>query len=171
MTLDGKNYNDECYKEMARLLGVSKKGSWFVSEIKVRNQDELHFAAHILDANNKIVFADSEDRSRKLQAKLAAYAKDAKNSNLAKYAASVVLDEPLQQIFFGAPGTGKSHEINKKCCEHQHFRTTFHPDTDYASFVGSYKPITIKHPVYGAQGQPSRDAESNVLMEYRIVYR
>lgn len=48
---------------------------------------------------------------------------------------------PLQQIFYGAPGTGKSHTVDKyyvkgnKC-----FRITFHPDTDYASFVGCYKP-------------------------------
>ena len=57
---------------------------------------------------------------------------------------------PLQQIFFGAPGTGKSHEVKKLTGEwisddeEQNlpnvFRTTFHPDTDYASFVGCYKP-------------------------------
>lgn len=55
----------------------------------------------------------------------------------------------LQQIFYGAPGTGKSHNIkddekvkeaNKKNLV---FRTTFHPDSDYSTFVGAYKP-TIK---------------------------
>ena len=57
----------------------------------------------------------------------------------------------LQQIiFFGAPGTGKSHEVKKLTGEllvngdeldlPNVFRTTFHPDTDYASFVGCYKP-------------------------------
>lgn len=57
---------------------------------------------------------------------------------------------PLQQIFYGAPGTGKSHEVKKQTGElldsgeerdlPNVFRTTFHPDTDYASFVGCYKP-------------------------------
>ena len=57
---------------------------------------------------------------------------------------------PLQQIFYGAPGTGKSHEVKKQTGELLEngdevdlpnvFRTTFHPDTDYASFVGCYKP-------------------------------
>lgn len=48
----------------------------------------------------------------------------------------------LQQIFYGAPGTGKSNTIKRnvdnenKIC----FRTTFHPDSDYATFVGAYKP-------------------------------
>ncbi len=61
-----------------------------------------------------------------------------------------------QKIFFGAPGTGKSHKIDydlfkdenekpigmgiKEIPENQKFRTTFHPDYDYAQFVGAYKP-------------------------------
>lgn len=58
--------------------------------------------------------------------------------------------DTLQIIFYGAPGTGKSHEVKKLTGElldngdevdlSNVFRTTFHPDTDYASFVGCYKP-------------------------------
>lgn len=61
---------------------------------------------------------------------------------------------PLQQIYYGAPGTGKSHEVKKLTGElsvdnedrdlPNVFRTTFHPDTDYASFVGCYKPSMQK---------------------------
>lgn len=53
---------------------------------------------------------------------------------------------PLQQIFYGAPGTGKSHKIknnaNVKIADEKNlvFRTTFHPDSDYSTFVGAYKP-------------------------------
>lgn len=53
---------------------------------------------------------------------------------------------PLQQIFYGAPGTGKSRKIKKneqvKKAEEKNlvFRTTFHPDSDYSTFVGAYKP-------------------------------
>ena len=54
-----------------------------------------------------------------------------------------------QQIFYGAPGTGKSYKIDdpengcglKNVNNEFKFRTTFHPDYDYAQFVGSYKPI------------------------------
>ena len=50
---------------------------------------------------------------------------------------------PLQQIFYGAPGTGKSHKVNKEIQNTANalvFRTTFHPDSDYSTFVGAYKP-------------------------------
>jgi len=52
--------------------------------------------------------------------------------------------EPLQQIFYGAPGTGKSNAIKNSTeqaeKEGRVFRTTFHPDSDYSTFVGCYKP-------------------------------
>lgn len=50
---------------------------------------------------------------------------------------------PRQVIYFGAPGTGKSHAVNKIVKEQapkNNVRTTFHPDSDYFSFVGCYKP-------------------------------
>ena len=56
---------------------------------------------------------------------------------------------PLQQIYYGTPGSGKSHKVkdmveaaypDKDEREKYVFRTTFHPDSDYASFVGCYKP-------------------------------
>lgn len=56
-------------------------------------------------------------------------------------------DYPLQQIYYGAPGTGKSHTINevtKGVSSDFVFRTTFHPDSDYSTFVGSYKPTMRK---------------------------
>ncbi len=49
----------------------------------------------------------------------------------------------LQKIYYGAPGTGKSHKIEtilKDISEEQKERITFHPEYDYSSFVGGYKP-------------------------------
>lgn len=46
----------------------------------------------------------------------------------------------LQKIFFGTPGSGKSYRVNVLTKEKRVHRTTFHPDSDYASFVGCYKP-------------------------------
>lgn len=73
---------------------------------------------------------------------------------LAPYPQRIIENKlPLQQIFYGAPGTGKSHEVKTRTGELSNdeerdlpnvFRTTFHPDTDYASFVGCYKPTMRK---------------------------
>lgn len=48
-----------------------------------------------------------------------------------------------QKIYYGAPGTGKSHKIEnilKDIPEDQKERITFHPEYDYSCFVGGYKP-------------------------------
>ena len=81
---------------------------------------------------------------------------------------------PLQQIYFGAPGTGKSHEIKKNVGTHKSFRITFHPDTDYSSFVGAYKPTSVEVPMLTTLGEkaiPVKDIEGNPLTENKIIYR
>ena len=81
-------------------------------------------------------------------------------------------DVSLQKIYYGCPGTGKSHKVkgltegdngektvyfdlegklveniaavtDKSKLSSNIFRTTFHPDYDYSSFVGSYKPVML----------------------------
>lgn len=98
-------------------------------------------------------------------------------------------DVPLQKIYYGCPGTGKSHKVkgmtegdngekvvyfdqddklvenpaavaDKSKLTSNIFRTTFHPDYDYSSFVGSYKPVM----------QPVIDAEGNETGKEDLVY-
>lgn len=80
---------------------------------------------------------------------------------------------PLQQIFYGAPGTGKSHAINELTAGKDVIRTTFHPDTDYSTFVGAYKPTTKPVPVVtviGTEAVPVRDKNGKEMTEDKIVY-
>ena len=85
----------------------------------------------------------------------------------------------IQKIYYGCPGTGKSYkvmtetegidgklivyfdkdgayvpDINAVADKSEHttniFRTTFHPDYDYSTFVGSYKPVM--NPVLDEEG-------------------
>lgn len=51
------------------------------------------------------------------------------------------LTDPAEnKIFYGAPGTGKSHEIDINCSDSNSVRTVFHPDTQNSDFVGCLKP-------------------------------
>lgn len=93
------------------------------------------------DSNTEISVSFKKPSDLKLYSSHACYRErvvdeEYKHKNLtAKYA-------PLQQILFGAPGTGKSHTLKNDAniTEKNSIRTTFHPDSDYSTFVGCYKP-------------------------------
>lgn len=84
---------------------------------------------------------------------------------------------PLQQIIYGAPGTGKSHEIKESTAtaekEGRVIRTTFHPDSDYSTFVGAYKPTSVEVPVMtmiGTKAVPAENPDGTQRKEKKIVY-
>lgn len=78
----------------------------------------------------------------------------------------------LQQIYYGAPGTGKSKVIKDLTFGEDVIRTTFHPDSDYASFVGTYKPITEEVDFRDCYGKKVIDDETKeVVKEERIAYK
>ena len=80
----------------------------------------------------------------------------------------------LQQIYYGAPGTGKSYTIDKITTEENSVRTTFHPDSDYASFVGAYKPTMENLPVSAIVGKEVHEAVpqgNHTGKEKKIVYK
>ena len=138
----GVNYNEECYHKIPSVLGISNDAAWFVDEIYTNNQDELHFVAYVLNANGEKVYQTNEERKQHFISKIKA------EQEINKTIRKVLEDRwtnvgPLQQIFYGAPGTGKSHKVNKEIQNTSNalvFRTTFHPDSDYSTFVGAYKP-------------------------------
>lgn len=81
-----------------------------------------------------------------------------------------ICSQSHQQIFYGAPGTGKSHIVKKQTEGESVVRITFHPDSDYSTFVGCYKPTTKEVEM--------RDVTGKVIIEYgqpvtenRIIYQ
>lgn len=57
-------------------------------------------------------------------------------------------DLPHNRILYGAPGTGKSHNLNEDvkkyfADEALHERVTFHPDYTYGQLVGAYRPVPM----------------------------
>ena len=82
----------------------------------------------------------------------------------------------LQIIYYGAPGTGKSHKIkddaNVKAADEKNlvFRTTFHPDSDYSTFVGAYKPTMDKRAVRNVAGDVVKNTDKEEVYEDCIKY-
>lgn len=73
-----------------------------------------------------------------------------KSDNYSKEEPGEEIDDPFTSdkkrniIYFGAPGTGKSYNLNNDKDEltDDFERVTFHPDYSYANFVGTYKPVS-----------------------------
>ena len=102
------------------------------------------------------------------------YIDDGKEKGFKEYPhVSILTTLPLQQIIYGAPGTGKSHTIKEQTVGKEVIRTTFHPDSDYSTFVGTYKPTTKSIPVttvIGTKAVAVEDEEGNKISEDKIVY-
>jgi hypothetical protein len=77
-----------------------------------------------------------------------------------KYNNSSTLKKTEQKIYYGAPGTGKSHKVDnqiKNLSPIFYERITFHPEFDHTSFIGGYKPVSAK------------DINGNDIIKYQFV--
>lgn len=131
--------NEDAIAKMREILGVSNNGCWFVYDISIRNQSDLYFKAIVVDANNPVTkYPTSQERSKAWNSLIAKQEGEqyVQNSLFSPSLPSL----PRQTIYFGAPGTGKSHTIKQLTDGCNVTRTTFHPDSDYSTFVGCYKP-------------------------------
>ena len=175
-TVDEVAVNDMAIKEMASALGCTENGCWFVHDISVVNQDELHFSAIVVNPEHAMVYKGrARDRSRSW-ADMVSEKESDETPDVSDDSNSV---PTIQKIFYGCPGTGKSYKVkelteglneekkiyfdvsgnkivditkisDKSSLTSNIFRTTFHPDYDYSTFVGSYKPVMV--PAYDENG-------------------
>lgn len=123
------NYRSQCDKNNSKVADVRYN-------VLAQNHSQLEVTS------NGIAIRDGEVKN--IRKKVAEY-ELSENIQSAEdiYTAISFISEPNQVIYFGAPGTGKSHTVNdytKNLPEDNVFRTTFHPDSDYSTFVGAYKP-------------------------------
>ena len=246
---DNEPINKNTMDKMATAIGCNATGCWFVHDISIRNQDELHFSSVVVDPEKPQVYTGSSSTRSKYWQSLVS---DNKAYNLAElgtilrnmydnaennkqvamlyvfvfqygqYLVDVFkskeiieaaglngsysteidkaynvyryvtkkklqlffndnccdgyrldLKHPLQTIFYGAPGTGKSHkvkEVTETLPKSDVFRTTFHPDSDYSTFVGCYKPKMVKAPIRDGSGHEitsaCEDEKKRIAYEY-----
>jgi len=152
--------NKETLKEMAKVLGCNEDACWFVTDISIKKQSSLHFTAIVVNPTKSMTYDDSKARKR------------AWEMLVPEIDISIHDNNTLQQIYYGAPGTGKSHKIKDdadvKAADEKNlvFRTTFHPDSDYSTFVGCYKPTTSKSGIRGQQPILDYDSLVDKFKEY-----
>ena len=131
-------YASNCFK--------SSKGSLFFTMPNILNDnfgDEMKFISDIMNFNEYWVCnSDEIQNADKSYIKYMDIVGTINISNKQIISSLNQSNKSLQQILFGAPGTGKSHTINcdANITEQNSIRTTFHPDSDYSTFVGCYKP-------------------------------
>lgn len=92
--------------------------------------------------------------------------KDVNPNTVDGFLATADISKPRNYIFFGAPGTGKSHQLSKLAeknfAKDSIRRVTFYPDYTYSQFVGSFKPVT-------RYAEP-KDSEPTTKMKPYISY-
>ena len=159
--------NQSCIDLMRQLLGCSTEGCWFVYDISIKNQSELYFSAVVVNPSSHVVYSNSiKSKNRSEEWKALIPTEEETESCITNG-----ISDSLQQIFYGAPGTGKSNTI--KCEVDQkdlpRVRTTFHPDSDYSTFVGAYKPTSVEVPVMTIIGKEQIPVV-NANPEKKIVY-
>lgn len=159
--------NQSCIDLMRQLLGCSTEGCWFVYDISIKNQSELYFSAVVVNPSSPMVYSNSiKSKNRSEEWKALIPIEEETESCITNG-----ISDSLQQIFYGAPGTGKSNTI--KCEVDQkdlpRVRTTFHPDSDYSTFVGAYKPTSVEVPVMTIIGKEQIPVV-NANPEKKIVY-
>lgn len=134
ITFEGHS-NEETIELMQNALGCSPEGCWFVYDISIKNQDELHFAAVVVNPEHPMIYQGTS-RERSLEW----------NALIGQDVEVFEIPDDKLVIYYGCPGSGKSRKVKDivdSINPDYVFRTTFHPDTDYSTFVGCYKPLGI----------------------------
>lgn len=112
--------------------------------VYLQNYTNIKFDQGVISLNdnivdNSIVIDPTEDAATNPRLYFLFFGKE--NSHESVKEKKKTIKQTLQQIYYGAPGTGKSYKINEITKSTKNFtRTTFHPDSDYSTFVGCYKP-------------------------------
>lgn len=148
--------NNDTIDAIRQSLGCSKEGCWFAYDLSVKNQDELHFSCVVVDKDHR---KDYTGRSFKRSQEWANLIPNAEQKATILKGLNNI---NTQIIYFGAPGTGKSHAIKDIVDKNNCVRTTFHPDSDYSTFVGAYKPTMEKTGV-------SRNGKEETKISYTFV--
>jgi hypothetical protein len=166
--------NQSCIDKMRNALGCTENGCWFVYDITIVNQSELHFKAVVVNPTAPMIYKNSKSQKRSEEWRNLIPEEEHYSEGFKKSPLILPANTPQQIIYYGAPGTGKSFAIKELTKGGNVIRTTFHPDSDYSTFVGAYKPTTRETPRINDSGVhvTYHEGEKNgkVIMDNEITY-
>lgn len=159
----GSYTNQEFFNETFKILGISPISPFICYDIEVYDQDKLHFRCAYKEKEYK--FKDKDEYVDFVR-------KAMQDDKIIKplVTANSIINFPIQTIFYGAPGTGKSNKIEECTNDSNRIRTTFHPDSDYSTFVGAYKPTMEETGVIVAGKKETRIAYKYVAQAFLKAY-
>jgi hypothetical protein len=160
-TIGTFNYDGLVFKKYfgnSKLLGVFEPG---VADKVIRSKSRFRYQKErlsILDKRKEVYFTtefeythsnDSNIQFESFKKFVEEYSKKKysifkDNNDYYKLVEIVIKSKiPIQKIFFGPPGSGKSYHIKSNYSDSWP-RITFHPELDYQGFVGAYKPTVLR---------------------------
>lgn len=131
--------NEQFFQQVRRQLSLAEDACWFVSDISVRNQDELVLQTIIVDKNGPAEYANNPEHHRAWEG-LEAEAFGVGFDSVERVTGGTNI------ILYGVPGAGKSWNIQKEYCSNANLmeRLVFHPDYTYSDFVGQILPTVAE---------------------------
>lgn len=119
MTYRGEFINEDCYQKMASTMGLPKDAAWFVYEIYIANQDELHFTAYEL-GDKPQTYRNNDERKNAFISRLPKDGKKPLGNNIditnvnSEYRPFItaIKSKPFL-LLAGISGTGKSRIVRE----------------------------------------------------------
>ncbi|CDC56695.1 type II restriction-modification system restriction subunit [Phocaeicola coprophilus CAG:333] len=159
----GSYTNQEFFDEAFKILGINSGSPFVCYEIEVYDQDTLHFRCAYKEEEYQF-----KDKNEYYEFVNNAISNDQSIKPFVIH--DSIIKFPIQTIFYGAPGTGKSNKIEECTNNDNRIRTTFHPDSDYSTFVGAYKPTMEETGVTVAGRKETRIAYKYVPQAFLKAY-
>lgn len=132
ITLGNEGINQNCYNAIAQHLGVAIEngnsvGAWFISDIILKNQDELHFICHVVNSHKEVAYPDTASRKNVFKSfeeseerkrisgsiNSSAFKRNSLHNSFTHHPLLSALRTKPFMLLAGISGTGKSRSVRK----------------------------------------------------------
>ncbi len=149
---------------------------FLMSNASFSNLDRNSFTSELWEINQlpESLFRETEENAG-VEEHVAIEEED----NLEEFPDLVIDSEvPRNKIIYGAPGTGKSFQLNKEVNDHFKSeslweRVTFYSNYTYGQFIGTYKPVplyaTTEREIFNSDQVTKTENQREPLIDYQFV--